>query len=71
MTTFETSTRVVAVFRGSSATMAEFDAYFVSHEVAFVIFCDAFFGSLTSVKFLKGASNNQTPASEGMHTTKP
>lgn len=52
LTTLETGAWIVAVFGGSTTTVRKFNANFVAHEVAFMIFGDALLCSLPAVKFL-------------------
>jgi hypothetical protein len=58
-TASEASTRIIRAPSSASATVGKLHSYFVAHEVTFVVFSNAFFGSLAAVKFDKPVTDFQ------------
>ena len=54
LATLETGARIVAILGRSAATMRKFNANFVTHKIAFVVFSEALFSSFSGIEFLGG-----------------
>lgn len=57
--TLETSARVVAVLRGPTTTVREFNTNFVAHEIAFMVLGHTFLSGFAIVEFLQSISSDQ------------
>lgn len=52
LTAFETGAGLARKLGSPTTTMREFNAYFITHEIAFMVLSDALFRSVTIYKFL-------------------